>query len=118
DQTAQRFLVVRIDREHVEADALGLRRVVEQPIALGLLHRVRDAVGRDLLERERAHEPELTPFDLCGLRGLGRGQAGPLVPGGGGVAAGAAAGSPASSLRVLVRTRMPNSLRPTIAIGS
>ena len=45
DQRAQRVLVVRVDREDVAADALGLRRIVEQPIALGLLERVRDAVA-------------------------------------------------------------------------
>ena len=38
-QQRQRLLVVRLDRQHVEADALGLDRLVEQPVALGLLQR-------------------------------------------------------------------------------
>src|SRR5262249_41137289 len=55
DQRAQRILIVRIDREHVAADALGLCRIVEQAIALGLVERVRDAVRCDRLELELGH---------------------------------------------------------------
>ena len=97
DQRAQRVLVVGIDREDVAADALGLRRIVEQAVALGLLERVRDAVGRDRLELEAHVRSSWT----CSGR-----------------AAGAAAAAAASSARVFVRLRMPNSLRPMIATGS
>src|ERR1044071_8232549 len=88
DQAAQRVLVVGSDREHVLADALGLRRIIEQPIALGLVHRVRDAVGRDLLELEGAHDSTIArnPTAAAGPRRSARGDASGLgvARGGGG----------------------------------
>ena len=109
DEATQGVLVVGVDDEDVVADALGLRRVVEQPVALGLLHRVGDAVGVDPLELEAAHGPSHRTDG-------GLGHAGPLSRAA--VTAGAGAVSPASSARVRVRLRIPNSLRPMIATGS
>ncbi len=42
-QPRQRLLVVRVDLEDVEVDALGLPRLIEQPVAL----RLGDGVGVD-----------------------------------------------------------------------
>src|SRR5262249_49867532 len=50
DQRDARLRVARVDREHVEADALRLVRLVEQAVALGLLHRGGDAVPGKLLQ--------------------------------------------------------------------
>src|SRR5690242_14427121 len=51
-QGDQRLLVPGLELQHIEADAFGGRRVVDDAVSLGLLKGGGDALPRDSLERE------------------------------------------------------------------
>ena len=55
DQRPQRGLVVRVHREDIAVDRLGLCRLVEEAVALRAFERVGNAVRGNLLEREVTH---------------------------------------------------------------
>src|SRR5262249_18811573 len=55
EQRGPRLLVVRIDREDVQADALRLLRLVEQAVALGFLERLRDRVRVERLQFQHGY---------------------------------------------------------------
>src|SRR6185503_19055957 len=51
EQTGERLLVVGLDGQNIEADALRLEGLVEQPVALRLFERSRDAVAVNGFQR-------------------------------------------------------------------
>src|SRR6185503_10692547 len=55
-QRDQRFLISGIDLEHVEADTLRRRRIIEQTITLRLLQRGGNAFASDRLEMHRGSD--------------------------------------------------------------
>src|SRR5262249_4463289 len=70
---APRQLMIRVDGEHVAADAFGLRRLVELAILVGLLQRSVDAAGEDPLQHEvhRTVPPQVgCRFTVPGSRSL------------------------------------------------
>src|SRR5207247_1282310 len=63
------LLVSRIDLQHVEADALGLRGLLEEPVPLRLLERLGDRLLGERLELEdHARTPRATGWSTRGRR--------------------------------------------------